>query len=280
MRSRPPMIGLWTALALAAAMPLHAQSLIFPFVTKVELHDCDDPLSPFTATFGYFSLESEVMAYSAGSVNNFFFPGASSQGQPSVFLPGWHPNAFSIVLTPTVNNPNPYRIWFLHSFATAVDARLTTLLDADGDGIPDNCDNCPFVANPSQEDTDGDGVGDACDDCPEDPDKTAPGFCGCGILDTDSDGDGVPDCFDRCPEDPNKLDPGACGCGVSDADTNGTGRPDCLDRNPPAPQVIEAAPCGNSSLLAIGTVPLLLLSFRGRKHPMHPMTRKSEMHSP
>jgi hypothetical protein len=34
--------------------------------------------------------------------------------------------------------------------------------DADGDGIPDDHDNCPTVANPDQEDTDEDGIGDAC----------------------------------------------------------------------------------------------------------------------
>ena len=38
--------------------------------------------------------------------------------------------------------------------------------DADGDGIPDQADNCPHVANPAQTDSDGDGVGDACDACP------------------------------------------------------------------------------------------------------------------
>jgi hypothetical protein len=40
--------------------------------------------------------------------------------------------------------------------------------DADGDGLPDACDNCPFVSNPGQEDTGGinssepDGIGNAC----------------------------------------------------------------------------------------------------------------------
>ena len=40
-----------------------------------------------------------------------------------------------------------------------------TLSDTDGDGVPDLYDNCPYVANPGQEDGDGDGVGDICDNC-------------------------------------------------------------------------------------------------------------------
>ncbi len=39
--------------------------------------------------------------------------------------------------------------------------------DDDDDGVPDASDNCPLLANASQEDTDGDHVGDVCDDTPE-----------------------------------------------------------------------------------------------------------------
>ena len=35
--------------------------------------------------------------------------------------------------------------------------------DADGDGVGDDCDNCPTTANPDQEDSDNDGTGDACE---------------------------------------------------------------------------------------------------------------------
>ena len=34
------------------------------------------------------------------------------------------------------------------------------------------------------------------DQCPSDPNKTAPGICGCGVPDTDTDGNGVLQCFD------------------------------------------------------------------------------------
>lgn len=43
-------------------------------------------------------------------------------------------------------------------------------------------------------DTDGDGTLDSLDGCPNDPNKTEPGICGCGVADTDSDGDGTSDC--------------------------------------------------------------------------------------
>jgi hypothetical protein len=77
----------------------------------------------------------------------------------------------------------------------------TTPPDDDGDGIPNDDDNCPNVPNPGQEDADGDGVGDACDNC---PDVSNPGQ-------EDADGDGIGDACDNCPNHYNPdQDPAAC----------------------------------------------------------------------
>ncbi len=38
----------------------------------------------------------------------------------------------------------------------------STSVDTDGDGVPDELDNCPTVPNPDQKDSDFDGIGDAC----------------------------------------------------------------------------------------------------------------------
>ncbi len=78
-------------------------------------------------------------------------------------------------------------------------------------------------------DSDGDGTPNCNDSCPNDPDKVAPGVCGCGVADTDTDGDGTADCNDACPEDPNKVAPGQCGCGVADTDNDGDGIANCND---------------------------------------------------
>jgi len=83
-------------------------------------------------------------------------------------------------------------------------------LDGDGDGIGNQCDNCPSVANQDQVDSNGNGTGDACDACPGDPlgDTDGDGVCGgvdnCPLVynpapQADSDGDGQGDACDPCP---------------------------------------------------------------------------------
>jgi hypothetical protein len=127
-------------------------------------------------------------------------------------------------------------------------------IDSDADGVPDGCDGCPNDPNKTEPgvcgcgiadtDSDGDGTPDCNDGCPDDPNKTEPGVCGCGVADTDSDGDGVLDCEDGCPDDPNKTEPGVCGCGIADTDSDGDGTPDCNDGCPNDPNKTEPGVCG------------------------------------
>lgn len=82
------------------------------------------------------------------------------------------------------------------------------------------------------------------DECPDDPNKTEPGICGCGVPDTDTDEDGTYDCNDECPNDNLKTEPGICGCGVIDADSDDDGTADCIDSCPEDPNKTEPGECG------------------------------------
>lgn len=101
------------------------------------------------------------------------------------------------------------------------------VLDADGDGIQDGCDNCPMVINPDQANNDFDAFGNACDNCPNTFD----------LSQTDSDSDGLGDLCDNCP---GVVNPGqedcdndgygdACGCSAERGDMNGDGLVNALD---------------------------------------------------
>jgi hypothetical protein len=96
------------------------------------------------------------------------------------------------------------------------------------------------------QDADGDLTCDANDGCPNDPNKIAPGICGCGVADTDSDNDGTANCNDGCPNDPNKVAPGQCGCGNLETDTDLDGTADCNDLCPLDPLKTNPGLCGCS----------------------------------
>jgi cytosine/adenosine deaminase-related metal-dependent hydrolase len=92
--------------------------------------------------------------------------------------------------------------------------------DADGDGVPDEQDNCPTVFNPPrpldnglQPDEDGDGIGDACDICPLNANSEQ-----CAIVAADDlDGDGILNAQDNCPVVANTDQADADGDGIGDA---------------------------------------------------------------
>jgi OOP family OmpA-OmpF porin len=88
--------------------------------------------------------------------------------------------------------------------------------DADGDGVPDDIDQCPNTppgrtvgADGCQLDSDGDGVVDFDDQCPNTPAGAAVDAKGCPL---DSDGDGVPDYKDECPDTKAGAKVDARGC--------------------------------------------------------------------
>jgi hypothetical protein len=129
------------------------------------------------------------------------------------------------------------------------------LPDVDGDGVPDDEDNCVWLANPDQADFDNDGWGDACDLFPEEDNNLSPcgPWCmtdedGDGVAGTlgelapypqgddncpliynpdqaDGDGDGVGDACDLCPNEPNIMSP----CGDPCLDSDADGIPDVYD---------------------------------------------------
>ena len=87
--------------------------------------------------------------------------------------------------------------------------------DRDGDGIPDDIDQCPDVPEDKDnfEDQDGcpdydndrDGIYDAQDQCPDQP-EDRDGFQDLdGCPDPDNDKDGIPDSLDKCPNEPETV---------------------------------------------------------------------------
>lgn len=108
----------------------------------------------------------------------------------------------------------------------AEEPKLILPVDTDGDGIPDEFDECPEVAGLAElngcPDTDGDGIADHLDECPEVAGLAA--FNGC----PDTDGDGIADNKDECPEVAGL----AAFNGCPEPDSDGDGVVDSKDRCP------------------------------------------------
>ncbi|MFO0758458.1 MAG: OmpA family protein [Byssovorax sp.] len=120
--------------------------------------------------------------------------------------------------------------------------------DQDGDGIPDDKDACPTIAEDKDGfedndgcpdlDNDGDGIPDDKDKCPNQP-ETVNGVDdadGCPDQVADRDQDGIPDDKDKCPEAGGKDVINRPGTYYGCPDTDHDGVPDYLDKCPKEPE--------------------------------------------
>ena len=99
--------------------------------------------------------------------------------------------AFDLQVSPSGQFRDQIAIVRVDDLGTPIASAGPTSGDADGDGVGDDCDDCPTVPNASQTDTDGDGIGDACDDCPDIA----------NAVQVDSDGNGIGDACDCSSRD-------------------------------------------------------------------------------
>ncbi|MGB5366862.1 MAG: OmpA family protein, partial [Polyangiales bacterium] len=137
--------------------------------------------------------------------------------------------------------------------------------DADGDGIPDELDQCPTEAEDEDGfqdkdgcpdlDNDGDGISDANDKCPDGAEDIDGFQDDDGCPDPDNDGDGILDADDQCPNDAGAPENNGC----PDPDRDGDGVPDRIDNCPDDPGTVENQGCQGKQLVVIGAGKLEIL---------------------
>jgi OOP family OmpA-OmpF porin len=118
--------------------------------------------------------------------------------------------------------------------------------DTDGDGIPDDKDQCPQTAEDKDgfqdedgcpdPDNDGDGVPDAADKCQKEPEDHDGFQDEDGCPEPDNDGDSIPDAADKCPNEAEDKDGFQDEDGCPDPDNDNDGVPDAADKCPTQPE--------------------------------------------
>jgi hypothetical protein len=190
------------------AAPARAQTVHYVLTAESRLTtvcaDCDPvqtTSSPLTGSFEVSLLPGD--AYAVAAVTGISWTSGTLTVTGSGFLQRFADERMAVVLDARFNRipvlltsgrrqpstANEIRLR-LSSAKGALRAFSVTLVavpatpgspDADHDGIADDVDTCPTVANADQLDTDGDGIGDACDTCADTPANSPVLADGCAI---------------------------------------------------------------------------------------------------
>ncbi|MFC1779993.1 putative Ig domain-containing protein, partial [Thermodesulfobacteriota bacterium] len=132
--------------------------------TPIRINYLDDQMATVDLAFSY-TIPSDTFTDPDGDTLNY-----SIAMQDGTAVPPWL--NFDAPTHTFSGTPTQFDLGSLNIRVTATDGaaalatdvfRLTVQPDTDNDGVGDNTDNCPSIANPDQADYDGDGIGDACD---------------------------------------------------------------------------------------------------------------------
>ncbi len=207
------------------------QSLVKTSDTSQQYAKGSDDLLVGNAVNKYKTFDYGVNAKAGFELGNVMLSGYFSQGLGNFYTAPYSSTFHHRAIGATLG------IWLGRSAAPAV----TTIIDTDKDGIPDESDLCPTKPGLKKyngcpiPDTDNDGIDDEHDSC-----RTIPGvarYNGCPVPDTDHDG--IDDEHDSC-----KTIPGVArynGCPIPDRD--GDGINDEEDKCPDVKGVAENNGC-------------------------------------
>jgi len=127
----------------------------------------------FASEYAVYDLDSvAVIEYNCLFANaaecNKQLPGIGCIFEPAVFIDSLNGDYRLRVTSPCIDAGDPDPMYNDPDGSRNDIGALTMcvdLVDDDGDGVGNSCDNCPDISNEDQQDTDGDGIGNVCETC-------------------------------------------------------------------------------------------------------------------